>query len=375
MIDPRNDKLADILVNFSCSVKKNDLVYIAIRGIPSLELGKAIIRKVTKAGGIPFWYYNDDSLTRQFLMNNTVEQIKEFAKFQLSMAKKTDCYIGIYGPDNSFDLADIPAKKMDAWKLFYYKPVIANVITKKTRWVAMRFPNNAMAQLAQQPQEVFEKYYYDVCCIDYAKMDKALNPLVKLMEKTDKVHIKSKETDLTFSIKNIPVIKCAGKFNIPDGEVFTAPVKNSVNGVITFNAPSLYESNVYENIRFEFKNGKIIKATCNNNTKKLNHILDTDAGSRYVGEFALGVNPMIQEPMKDTLFDEKIDGSFHFTPGRCYDNASNGNKSAIHWDLVQIQRKEYGGGEIWFDNKLIRKNGKFVIPQLKGKLTKKALGG
>lgn len=375
MIDPRNDKLADILVNYSCAVKKNDLVYIAIRGILSLELSKAIIRKVTRAGGIPFWYYNDDSLTRQFLLTNTVEQIKEFAKFHLSMTKRTDCYIGIYGPDNSFDLADIPSKKMEAWKLFYYKPVIANVITKKTRWVAMRFPSNAMAQLAQQPQEIFERFYYDVCCINYAKMSKALNPLVKLMQKTDKVHIKSKETDLIFSIKNIPVIKCAGKFNIPDGEVFTAPVKNSVNGVIAFNAPSLYESNVYENIRFEFKNGKIIKATCNNNSKKLNHILDTDAGARYVGEFALGVNPMIQEPMKDTLFDEKIDGSFHFTPGRCYDEASNGNKSAIHWDLVQIQRKEYGGGEIWFDNKLIRKDGKFVIPQLKGKLTKKALGG
>ena len=180
---------------------------------------------------------------------------------------------------------------------------------------------------------------------------------------------------LNFSIKAIPVVKCDGIFNIPDGEVFTAPVKKSVNGVISYNTPSLYEGTVYDNIRLEFKNGKIIDATCNGDSKKLNHIFDTDPGARYVGEFALGVNPMIKEPMKDTLFDEKIDGSFHFTPGRCYDEASNGNGSAIHWDLVCIQRKDYGGGEIWFDNKLIRKNGKFVIPQLKNKFTRKALGG
>ena len=202
-----------------------------------------------------------------------------------------------------------------------------------------------------------------------------MDPLVKQFKKTDRVHIKGPGTDLTFSIKGMIPIKCDGHRNIPDGELFTAPVKNSINGVITYNTPSLYEGTVFENIRFEFKNGKIIKANCATDEKKLNKILDTDPGARYVGEFALGLNPMIKEPMKDTLFDEKIGGSFHLTPGRCYDVAPNGNKSAIHWDLVAIQRKDYGGGEIWFDNRLIRKDGDFVVPELKGKFTSKALGG
>ncbi|MBN2226216.1 MAG: aminopeptidase [candidate division Zixibacteria bacterium] len=375
MIDPRNDKLADVLVDYSCAVKKGDMVYIAVRGIPSLELAKAIIRKVTDRGGVPFWYYNDDNMTRQFLLRNTEEQIRKFASFHLSMARRTDCYISINGSQNPFDLNDVPPKKMQAYKKLYAKPVLADHITKKTRWVVVRFPNDAMAQLAQQPQEKFEDFYYDVCCVNYKKMSKAMDPLVRLLKKTNKVHIKGKGTDLAFSIKGIPVIKCDGRFNVPDGEVFTAPVRNSVNGILTYNTPSLYEGELYDNIRFEFKDGKIIKATCSGDDKKLNKILDTDPGARYIGEFALGVNPMIKEPMKDTLFDEKIDGSFHITPGRCYDEASNKNKSAIHWDLVCIQRKDYGGGEIWFDNKLVRKDGNFVVPELKNKFTRKALGG
>jgi len=376
VIDPRNDKLADILVNYSCRVQKGELVYVEMKGIPTIELGKAVIRKVTKAGGIPFWYYNDESIIRQFLLTNTEEQIKGFAKFHLSMMKQTQAYISIRGSSNPFDLSDIPGAKMKAWNSLYYKPVHLQQRVKRTKWVVLRFPNDAMAQLAQQSQEVFEKYYYDVCCIDYAKMSKAMDPLMKLMQNTDKVRVKGPgQTDLTFSIKGIPPVKCDGQRNIPDGEVYTAPVRNSINGVIAYNTPSLYEGTVFENIRFEFKNGKIVKATNSVDQKKMDRLLDTDAGARYVGEFAIGVNPMVKEPMKDTLFDEKIDGSIHLTPGQCYDEAPNGNQSAIHWDLVLIQRKDYGGGEIWFDNRLIRKDGEFVIPELRGKFTRKALGG
>lgn len=375
MKDPRNDKLANILVNYSCRVKKGDMVYIAIKGIDALELGKAVIRKVTETGGVPFWYYNDESMARQFLMRFSPSQLKKYAAFQMGMVKKTDCYISIAGSENAFDLADVPPEKMKIFREIYWKPVFADHIIKNARWVALRFPNSAMAQLAQKPQEVLEDFFYDVCCIDYKKMSKAMDPLVKLLNKTDKVQIKGKGTDLTLSIKGIKVVKCDGQRNIPDGEVYTAPVKNSVNGVISYNTPSLYEGTVFENIRFEFKNGKIVKATCSANEDKLNKILNTDAGARYVGEFSLGVNPMIKEPMKDTLFDEKIDGSFHFTPGRSYDEAPNGNTSAIHWDLVCIQRPDYGGGEIWFDGKLIRKDGRFVVPSLKGKFTRKNLGG
>ena len=195
-------------------------------------------------------------------------------------------------------------------------------------------------------------------------MSRAMDSLKALMDKTDKVRLVAQNTDLTFSIKGIPAIKCDGERNIPDGEVYTAPVRDSINGKISYNTPSEYQGFKYENISFEIENGKIVKATANNEDR-INNLLDTDEGARYFGEFAIGVNPFVLEPMLDILFDEKIAGSFHLTPGMAYEDANNGNKSAIHWDLVMIQRPEYGGGEIWFDDKLIRKDGMFVIDELK----------
>ncbi len=204
-------------------------------------------------------------------------------------------------------------------------------------------------------------------------MDKAQDVLADLMRQTDRVHIKGPGTDLKFSIKGIPPIKCAGRRNIPDGEVFTAPVRDSINGEITYNSPKIYESTLYNRVHLVFKNGKIIKADCAGDNAKLNKIFDTDPGARYVGEFSFGLNPNINAPMKDILFDEKIFGSIHLTPGQCYDEAPNGNKSAIHWDLVLIQTKEFGGGEIYLDGELIRKDGVFVHRKLKDKLSAKSL--
>ncbi|HBP38534.1 MAG TPA: hypothetical protein DD640_07310 [Clostridiales bacterium] len=213
----------------------------------------------------------------------------------------------------------------------------------------------------------FDSYFdfvLDVSCVDYAAMQHNTEPLKALMERTDRVRIKGPGTDLAFSIRGIPAIPCCGECNIPDGECFTAPVKDSVEGVITFNTPSIFWGTTFTGIRFEFAGGRIIKATASQNEDLLNKILDTDAGARSVGEFSLGFNPLVREPFCNTLFDEKISGSFHLTPGACYLEAPNGNESAIHWDLVQIQRPEYGGGEIWFDDLLIRKDGLFTVPEL-----------
>ena len=235
----------------------------------------------------------------------------------------------------------------------------------KTKWVVMRWPNPSMAQLSAMSTEQFEDFYFKVCTLDYARMSKAMDPMVELMEKTDRVHLIAPGTDLKFSIKNIPAIKCDGAMNIPDGEIFTAPVKNSVNGIITYNTPSTMEGTCFEGISLEFKDGKIVSINAKNDVEKLRKIFEVDEGAKYVGEFAIGVNPFIYTPMNDTLFDEKIAGSFHFTPGNSYDEAPNGNKSSLHWDLVLIQRPEYGGGEIWFDDVLIRKDGMFIIDELK----------
>lgn len=373
MKDKRNEVLAHQLLDYSTELKKGEVLYLEIKGKETLELGKEIVKYATQKGATTFWYYSDESLGRHWIANAGDDQFKKQAELHLDLMKKANAYIGLRGSDNPFDLADIDTKQTEKMNALFYKPVHLEQRVKHTRWVVLRFPNNAMAQLAETSQEKFEDFYYEVCCADYAKMSKAQDKLFALMKATDKVQIKGPGTDLTFSIKDIGVIKCDGKRNIPDGEVYTAPVRDSVNGTIKYNTPSLYQGTVYTGIAFTFENGKIVKATADGNVDKLNKILDTDEGARYVGEFAIGVNPFILHPMKDTLFDEKIAGSFHFTPGQCYKEAPNGNDSAIHWDLVMIQRPDYGGGEIWFDDKLIRKDGIFTDKEMEKMFSKENL--
>ncbi|MCK4606986.1 MAG: aminopeptidase [candidate division Zixibacteria bacterium] len=373
MKDKRNEILARLLLEYSCHVKPGEVLYLEIKGKETLELGKQVIRIATEMGVTPFWYYNDESLIRQWIRSAKDDQFRKQAELHLELMTRADAYIGLRGSDNPFDLADIDTEQIEKQNKLFYKPVHLEERVKRTKWVVLRYPNNAMAQLAQTSQEAFEDFYYEVCCADYAKMSQAQDKLVALMKATDKVHIKGPGTDLSLSIKDIAIVKCDGTRNIPDGEVYTAPVRDSVNGTITYNTPSLYQGTVYSGISFTFENGKIVKATCDGDQARLNKILDTDEGARYVGEFALGVNPFILHPMKDTLFDEKIAGSFHLTPGQCYDEAPNGNQSNIHWDLVLIQRPDYGGGEIYFDDKLIRKDGAFTDPDLEKGFSKENL--
>jgi aminopeptidase len=362
MRDSRVLKLAEILVNHSCKVQPGEKVLIDVFG-NERELARALIEEVYKAGGHPYVQLNDQMITRALLMGTSEEHMETLTYHALEQMKSMDCYIGIRGNDNVSELSDVPEEKMRLYMSLFNHRVHSEQRVKHTKWVVLRYPNASMAQLANMSTEAFEDYYFRVCNVDYEQMSKAMDPLVKRMEQTDEVRIVGPGTDLTFSIKGIPVVKCAGEMNIPDGEVFTAPVRDSINGVITFNTPSVYQGVTFENISFELKDGKIVKATAND-TERLNQILDTDEGARYVGEWSLGLNPHIHHPMKDTLFDEKINGSFHFTPGRAYDEADNGNRSAIHWDLVLIQRPEYGGGEIYFDGELIRKDGLFVVDDL-----------
>jgi aminopeptidase len=354
MRDLRISKLAKILVEHSCRVQKGERVLIDIFG-KERELARALVAAVYEAGGYPYVQLNDQAITRALLLGTSEEHLETMAHHALEQMKAMDCYIGVRGSDNVSELSDVPEDKMNMYMHLFNRPVHSEQRVKHTKWVVLRYPNASMAQLANMSTEAFEDFYFRVCNVDYKRMAKAMEPLVKRMEQTDEVRIVGLGTDLTFSIKGIPVVKCAGQNNIPDGEVFTAPVRESVNGVITFNTPSVYQGVTFENIRFEFQNGKIIQAT-SNNTERLNQILDADEGARYIGEFSIGVNPHIQHPMKDTLFDEKINGSFHFTPGQAYEEADNGNRSSIHWDLVCIQRADYGGGEIYFDGELIPLN-------------------
>lgn len=360
-MDLRVKQLSDVLVNYSCNVQKNEKVLINYEGECCKPLVKQLIKNIYARGGMPYVEMRDSSVTREILLGATEEQMDFLNEYQLMQMKGMDCYIAIRAGSNTSELSDVPSDKLN---MYYRKtqPVL-DYRVNETKWVVLRYPNESMAQLAGTSLESFEDFYFEVCTLDYAKMSKAMDSLVELMNRTDRVHIKGPGTDLTFSIKDIPAIKCAGEMNIPDGEVYTAPVRESMNGVISYNTPSEEQGFTYENIRFEIKDGKIIKAAANDN-ERINQLLDTDEGARYFGEFAIGVNPYILNPMKDTLFDEKIAGSFHLTPGMAYEDAPNGNDSAVHWDLVMIQRPEYGGGEIYFDDVLIRKDGLFTLPEL-----------
>ncbi|MDD2621091.1 MAG: aminopeptidase [Syntrophomonadaceae bacterium] len=360
-MDDRNKKLAKVLVGYSCAVEKGERVLVSYSGDTAKPLAKQIIKEIYASGGFPYTEIRDNSIEREILLGCSEEQLRYMQEYQLNQMKGMQSYIAIRASDNTSEHADVPTSQQNLYSKML-EPVLRYRVDK-TKWVVLRYPNNAMAQLAGMSLEGFEDFYYDVCTMDYAKMAKAMDPLIDLMNKTDKVRILCPGTDLSFSIKGIGAVKCSGERNIPDGEVYTAPVKNSMNGIVSYNTPSEEDGFTYENIVFEVKDGKIIKATSNDN-QRINTLLDTDEGARYFGEFALGVNPYILDPMKDTLFDEKIAGSFHLTPGCAYEDAFNGNKSAVHWDLVMIQRPEYGGGEIWFDDVLIRKDGLFVLPEL-----------
>lgn len=364
MVDPRLKTLAKNLINYSCRLQPGEKVLIEAIGL-EIPLVRELINEAYLAGAMPFVTIKDRAVDRALYLGLKEEHAKLIAKYEAIRMSEMDAYIGVRSGENTTELADVPGDKMGIYYKYIWDEVHGKIRVPKTKWVVLRYPSPSMAQLANTSTEAFEDFYFNICNLDYSKMSRAMDPLVDLMQRTDRVRLVGPETDISFSIKGLPAIKCDGIVNIPDGEVFTAPVKDSVNGYITYNTPSEYQGYTYENIRLEFKDGKIINATANN-TEKINKVLDTDEGARYVGEFAIGVNPYITKPMKDTLFDEKIAGSIHFTPGCAYDDCFNGNKSAIHWDLVYIQTPEYGGGEIYFDDVLIRKDGRFVLPELEG---------
>jgi len=361
MHDERFGKLAKLLVEYSIRLKRNETVLIEAFDIPD-EMTVALVRAVRNAGGVPFAQVYHARVNRALALEASDRQLNVMASYELTRMKKMDAYIALRGSHNITELADVPPDKLQL--IGKKMRSVQDQRVKRTKWVVLRWPTPSMAQLAGMSTEAFEDFYFDVCTLNYRKLQPGMKALKRLMEKTNRVEIKGPGTDLTFSIEGIPAVICGGDRNIPDGEVFTAPVKDSVEGQVTFNAPSIYQGTAFDGIRLKFKRGKIIDAS-SNETKKLNKILDSDVGARYIGEFSLGFNPRVFQPMRDILFDEKIAGSFHFTPGQAYEEADNGNRSQVHWDLVSIQRLDYGGGEIHFDGKLIRKNGEFLPKQLR----------
>jgi len=363
MLDPRAGQLARVLCDYSCAVQSGEFVLIEAIDVPH-EFSAALIEAVAARGGRPLLILKSNQINRALMQAGSLEQWDLIADIERQRMQRVQCYIGVRGNPNVSELSDVPADKQKLYESTVWKRVHHQVRIKQTRWVVLRWPSASMAQLAQVSTEAFEDFYFNVCTLDYARMGRAMRPMVELMQHTDQVHLRGPgETDLRFSIKGIPAIACDGHLNIPDGEIFTAPVRDSVNGVIQFNCPTMYRGTTHDNVRLEFKDGRISQAS-STQSARLNEVLNSDEGARYVGEFAIGVNPYCTRPMKDILFDEKIAGSIHLTPGSCYDEASNGNKSDIHWDLVLMQTPEAGGGQMYFDGRLVRDHGRFVLPEL-----------
>jgi len=361
MIDPRLTRLAQNLTRYSTRLKEGERVLVDAFDVPD-EIIIELIRCARELGAIPYVNLNHGRVNRELCLETTEDTLRVQSAIELRRMKEMDAYIALRGSHNIFEASDVSSEQARLVSEVM-KPVLDWRVSK-TKWCVLRWPTSAMAQQAMMSSERFEDFFFKVCNLDYSRMEAGSAALARLMSRAERVRILGEGTDLRFSIAGIDAIPCVGEHNIPDGETFSCPIRDSVEGVLQYNAPSVYQGVSFDNVRLEFDRGRIVKAT-SSNTERLNEILDSDEGARYIGEFAIGFNPHIREPMRDILFDEKIAGSFHFTPGQAYEDADNGNRSQVHWDLVCIQRPEYGGGEIWFDDVLVRKDGLFVLDELK----------
>jgi aminopeptidase len=365
MPDPRWDALAEILISHSTRLEPGENLLVECFDLDDDTLPRMIVRKASRRGARALVSLRSNRLLRELLSHGTEEQMRLWGELDRARMDRMDAYLGLRGTRNINELSDVPDDKLGLYNTHYSKPVHFERRITRTKWCVLRLPGPSMAQQAGMSTEAFEAFYFDACTLDYGRLAKTLRPLAERMEAAREVHITGPDTDLRFSIAGIPVVPCAGEHNIPDGEVFTAPVRDSVNGHVKFNAPTIYQGSSFDGIRLELKDGRIVRADCDGgDVEKLRRILATDEGASYIGEWSIGCHPRILRPMRDILFDEKIAGSFHFTPGNAYDEADNGNRSKVHWDLVQIQRPEYGGGTIAFDGVPVRVDGKFVDPAL-----------
>lgn len=362
MADPRYDRLARVLVRHSCALKPGETLLLEANNLPETMV-RAVVRATAEAGGRPLVQLKSHAVWRELMLSGSEEQMRLIGEAEAFLMDRVDAYVGIRGNPNISEWSDIPEDKMRLYENLVFKPVHLERRVPSTRWVVLRWPSPPMAQQAGMSTEAFEDFYFRVCTMAYDHLGRAMEPLRELMEATDRVRLVAPGTDLSFSIRGIPAVPCAGEFNLPDGEIFTAPVQGSVEGTIRYNTPTIYQGASHDDVVLRFEQGCIVDAD-SSNPEHLRSVLDTDEGARRIGEFAIGLNPYIQRPMKDILFDEKIAGSIHFTPGNAYDEADNGNRSSIHWDLVLRMAADVGGGEIYFDDRLIRKDGLFVIPEL-----------
>lgn len=362
MQDPRWRKLAMVFCQ-ATGLKAGDKVLLHAIDLEALPLLMTFYKEALLRGAASVDYIVTlPELERFFLEAATDEQINFFPGWDLERMKQMDVFMAARARANALYLKGVPGERISA-RGKVMDPVLRQRVDK-TRWCITYTPTDGDAMMAGMTTPDYMDFFFDACIQDYGAMKKNHEALKALMERTDRVHIVGQDTDLRFSIKGIPAVSCHGEKNIPDGEVYTAPVRDSVNGIITYNTPSIYNGREWTGVQLTFEGGKIVEANCGQGAAEINKVFDTDPGARYVGEFAVGTNPGIRQAAKNILFDEKIFASIHFTPGASYEDAPNGNNSAVHWDLVHMFTPEVDGGYVEFDGVKIMEDGAFVHPDL-----------
>jgi aminopeptidase len=358
MIKPVDLQFAEKILSYSVELQPGENVMIQLIGLNGISLLRALVQQARQMGAHPFVNIVDSETQRLLLESGDVAFWKRQAQVdQLPLMKQMHAFVGIRATQNIYESSRVSKEANKAYAEHFLDPVHFKQRVEHTKWCIMRYPSEAFAMNAKMPTHAFEDFYYRACLLDYASMEVAMRPLEELLRKTDEIHLVGEGTDIRFSVKGQNWIPCTGKRNIPDGELFSSPILNSVNGWITY-APSVYNGRPFEYVKLVVKDGVVVEFDSSDNAA-LEQILDTDEGARRFGEFSFGLNPVIEKPMYDILFDEKIYGSNHLTLGNDYEIASNGNQSAIHWDLVCI------GADVYLDGVLIRKGRLFVDERLK----------
>lgn len=357
--------LADQFMVRALKAAPGEWFWIEHEGPKARKLAAVCAERVIRQGGLPLLIDSGSDVLNARLPDSSEQEIAEKGTQALDLMKKMQGYIRVT------DDADLARIRVSPEKMKSHKRAMTEVMRYRMahlKWLVVSAPTVEFARACGMTKKAFDQFYLNACLVNYGTMAEAVQPLQKLMEKTEEVRIysPSQETDLTLGLVKRPVVPCVGQHNLPDGECYTAPARESLNGVIKF-CLSNYEGHKFQHVKLWFKDGQVVDAQAENKkkTREIENLLSTDDGARYVGEFALNFNPMIFHPTGDILFDEKINGGLHLALGLSPPESDNGNRSGIHWDLVHIQRRDYGGGQLFFNRRLVRENGLFVLKRLR----------
>ncbi len=356
MVDKKKlQKLAGVIINYSIAVKKGEKILLRGYGFDSYPLIKELYREAVKAGAIQVDVrFSHDEMARIFFDHADEKQMTHLSELEKKVADSYDAMVQIVADENPYEMTDVDIKKIH--KAQKARKSLSDILHKK-RWCLFYYPNLASAAFARKSLEEWEDFVLDSCLLDWKSEEVMQKKFVALMSKVKHVRIVGEETDLSLSVAGQKWKTCCGKCNLPDGEIFTSPVRTSVNGVIRYNLPTHYQSQDFDWVKLWLEDGKVVREE-SNNQKALTDILNTDPGSRYYGEFAFGLNNNIQQATRQILFDEKMGKSLHMALGKCYDECPNGNDSNVHWDL--IFKFAWANAELYFDGKKVYSKTKWI---------------